>query len=267
MIGPTILAALLAVLLVADTAVAQQRSEPRALPATRADPQGSTYAQCLQRAGDEPSEAIAEASAWLARGGGDPARHCLALALFYGGRAREAAQALEDLAQGPTRAREQRAELLAQASRAWFEADQLDRALAALTMAQSLAPRDVDLLVDRAEVLAAAGRLAEAITDLDRAAELGLARADVLVLRAAIRARRGELDLALRDATRAIELAPRSAEAHYERGRIHRTRGDRAAARADWLRALAIERNGAIADATRRAIQEMETRGEEEPRR
>lgn len=228
-------------------------------PAPRIDPQSATYARCLERASNEPSEAIAEASGWLARGGGDAARHCLALAMFYGGRAREAAQALEDLAQSQTRGpRDLRAELLAQAGRAWLEANQLDRAYAALTAAQQLVPRSVDLLVDRAEVLAAADRLDEAIADLNRANEINPLRTDALVLRAILRARLGDLDAALRDATRAADLNPGNAEAFYERGRIHRRRGDHAAARADWIRALQLERNGPIADATRRAIQEMD---------
>ena len=224
------------------------------------------YRQCLDRARDAPAETYAEATGWARMGGGDPARHCAALALLHGGRAREAAEELEDLANNWHRARPVlRSEVLGQAGRAWIDAGDPTRANAVLTTAIQLVPLNIELYVDRAEALAAGHAYWEAIDDLNRVIEMNPRRADALAMRAAAYRFVDSLDLAAEDAEQAVTVDPNLAEGWLERGIIHRLRGNVREARADWGRALRLDPDGPVGDAVRANIERLELRLDEEP--
>jgi tetratricopeptide (TPR) repeat protein len=218
------------------------------------------YDACLRKAANQPEAAYEDATGWArTRGGGEPAQHCAAVALFNAGQWRRAAEAFTDLA-GRYRDRRAllRASLVAQAGRAWLAADEPARAVAALSAAIDIAPDSAIFWIDRAEARAAAGGYWEAIDDLNRALDLDPRRGEAYALRAAAYRRVEALDLAREDADRAVELAPKFPEAWLERGILKRLANDAAGARRDWREVLLLEPDGAAAEAARAQIEAME---------
>lgn len=214
--------------------------------------QERAYATCMDLARGKPADALTGARAWQARGGGDAARHCGAVALIGLGRYDEAAVRLDALAAGvdPTDIR-LRVAVLAQAGQAWLLAADAERALAAQTAALELAPDTVDLLIDRSISLATLTRYREAVDDLDRALDLAPDRADILVLRASAYRYLDSPDRARGDVERALSLEPDNPEALLERGILKRLAGEPEAARSDWQRVLGIAKGSAAADSAR----------------
>jgi hypothetical protein len=84
-------------------------------------PPPDPYEVCMTLAREDPAAGFERAETWRSEGGGDPARHCAAVALIELGRHAEAARRLEALAQDLRPAhRELRAEVLGQAGQAWL---------------------------------------------------------------------------------------------------------------------------------------------------
>ena len=205
----------------------------RQLPGVNAS---SEYGRCLALAHAKPEEALKRATAWRDDGGGFPAEHCTAVALISLKRYAEAAKRLEALAGAMMReAPDLRAAALDQAGQAWLLGGEAGKAKAAFDAALAFAPKDPDLLIDRAEAYAEAGRYWDAIDDLNDALEVAPKRADALIYRASAYRRVGGLDLALQDVQQALKLDPKSVPGLLERGNIRRLRGDAAGAKADWL--------------------------------
>ena len=218
------------------------------------------YERCAARARSAPLAGFNEAEAWRARGGGDAARHCAALALLHGGEPGLAAEALEELGRDMRlRPPALRAQVLAQAARAWQAADEAERALDAIARAVALRPADMDLRMDRAELLAEAGRLWEAVDELDVVLERSPASALALAMRAAARRRLDAPELARDDVARALAADPRLAEAWLESGILNRQAGRLDAARRDWLQVLVLDEDGPAGDAARAQIEALET--------
>jgi tetratricopeptide (TPR) repeat protein len=188
------------------------------------------------------------------------------VALATAGHFEDAADRLERLAnQMRTRPPGLRAEVLAQAARAWLDADQVERANAVITAAIDLAPRDAELFVDRAEILAAARNYWEAIDDLNRVLDIDANRIDALIFRASAYRYVDAIDLAFDDADRAVALAPQNAEAWLEHGIIMRLKGNDKAARYDWLQVLLLDPDGAAGDVARANIERMELKLDDKP--
>lgn len=244
---------------VAAPALAQQRarSVPR-LPAGVAE-EGARYDACLTKATKTPGDAFEDALSWQAQGGAEAARHCAAVALLYNNQPEAAAVRLEQLAQDmrlqpPGR----RAEVVAQAGRAWMQGRELSRAVAAYTTALELSPDNPEIWIDRAEAYASAANYWEAIDDLNRAVDLDRRRVDAYTFRAAAYRLVNEYGLAMEDANRAVELNPRVADAWLERAILNRLRSDVPAARRDFLQVLMLDPDGPAADAARANIEAME---------
>ncbi len=210
--------------------------------------EGEEYERCLAALRTDPRGALAMADAWEATGGGEGARHCGALAVLGIGEPAQAAERLETLASRSRGSGPARAAVFAQAAQAWLMAGQAGRAFAAATMALTLAPTDVDLLVDRAVALGNLGRYNEAIEDLNRALGLDPDRADAWVFRAASWRHLEQVDQAERDIARALDADADNAEALLERGIIRQLKGDTMGARADWERAVTLAPDSATAD-------------------
>ncbi len=250
-------------ILLAPPAFAQRSQVPR-LPSGVAE--GARYDRCLEQAAKEPAEAFEEALAWASQGGAEAARHCAAVALLHNGQPEAAATRLEQLAQDMrlhTPAR--RAEVLAQAGRAWLEGRNTARAAAAFTAAQELAPENPELWIDRAEAYAAAENYWEAIDDLNRAIELDRRRADAHAFRAAAYRMVSETSLAMEDANRAVELNARLPDGWLERGILNRLKGNVPAARHDFLQVLVLDPEGPAGEAARANIERMELKLGDEP--
>jgi tetratricopeptide (TPR) repeat protein len=189
----------------------------------------------MRLARQDPRAAEALARSWKRRGGAHPADHCFAVALISLGQYREAARDLQALARSMTTAP---AGLLAgvldQAAQAWLLAGDPKQAFEVAREAAALAPKDLEIVIDRAEAAAAAGYLDNAVADLDRVLTADPNQVDALIYRASANRALDRLDQARADIDKALALAPHSTAALLERGNIRRLEGDRDGARSDW---------------------------------
>jgi tetratricopeptide (TPR) repeat protein len=199
------------------------------------------YANCMATARSDPAAAEQVALAWFNEGGAAAAQHCQAVALIGLGRYQEAGELLERLARElPETETATIADLFGQAAQAWLLQGNYDRAVAVLDQAMSLAPYDVELVIDRAVAKASASKYWEAIDDLNVAAGMAPGRTDILVLRATAYRFVEAPELALEDIGRVLETEPQNPDAIFERGMLHALAGDIAAARADWQQVVQI---------------------------
>jgi len=227
-------------------------------PAPDLDNPAATYAFCLDLARSYPEQGVEFAGKWVGLRGGEPARHCQAVGLLGVREYAEAASRLEELAQTSKQDDAVRAGLLAQAGQAWLLGGDTSRAYAAQTAALKLAPRDAQLLLDRAGTLAEARNYWQAIDDLNAALDIAPDNADALAFRASAYRMVEADDLALDDAERALTLAPDHVGALLERGNLHRMKGRTAAARKDWLRILELAPDSDAAKAARANIEKLD---------
>lgn len=209
---------------------------------------GPDYDRCLTLLRNDPEEAMRFAQAWDATGGGDGARHCIALAMIGLGEAERAAERLERLGNGSRAGSVARAQVFGQAAQAWMIAGDANRAYGAATIALTLSPHDAELLVDRSVILAALRRFTEALEDLDAALAVEPERAEAWVLRAAALRRLDRVDQAFQAVERGLVLAPDNAEGLLERGILRQLRGDVAGAQVDWRRAIELAPDTMAAD-------------------
>ncbi len=214
--------------------------------------QEDTYTSCTTLAEHDPQAAFEEATTWEAFAGGEPARHCAALALFRLAKYAEAAHRFELLAEGMERAPAViRAEILAQAGQAWLRTNAFERARAILTIALELDARNVEILIDRSQAHAGIAAYWEALDDLNRALELAPANTIALTFRANAYRRVEALELAAEDIERALAIDRANPFALLERGIIRRLKGDIPGARTDWIAILRTAPEGAVAEAAR----------------
>jgi tetratricopeptide (TPR) repeat protein len=228
--APAALGAAFAVLLVAGGAA---RAQEKPAPASADD--AAQYQKCLDAARKAPGDALKTAEDWRLSGGGFPADHCAAVALFQLGRYPEAALRFEELAgammqRGP----DMRAGALQQAGQAWILANDPAKATLDFGAAMTFTPADPDLFIDRARAEAETHDWKAAIADLDQALKLSPGRADALVYRASAWRQLGNLDQARSDVAAALAAAPDDAAGLLERGIIRRLDGDAAGAGDDW---------------------------------
>ena len=217
------------------------------------------YADCLATAEEDPSAAYEHASSWDLEGGGDPARHCAAVALIHLGQHAEAAKRLEWLGQTiKSEDLDMRAEAYAQAAQAWLLAGDLDRAYAAQNAGLKLSPDNLELLVDRGITLASAANYRTALADLNQAHKIAPHRADILVYRASVHRYLKAMDAAMRDVQRALNLAPDLQEGFLERGILRRLMGDDDGAREDWMRVLILDEETPAAEKARINLEMMD---------
>ena len=221
------------------------------------------YKACMSLTRLAPEDAFESALQWESEGGGEPARHCAAVALVALGFHEEGARRLELLAGRIVGVHARlAASVLAQAGQAWVLAEQYTRAYAAQTAALELTPDDVELLIDRSITLASAESYWEAIDDLNRASDLAPGRADVLVFRASAYRLVDVPELALEDVTRALAIDPASPEGYLERGILRRMASDPKGAREDWLKVLSLAPGGAAGKAARANLEKLDVKVE-----
>ncbi|MBK1697293.1 tetratricopeptide repeat protein [Rhodovibrio salinarum] len=238
---------------------------PRNLPADPSPKDSSAeaarrYADCLEMARNQPDTAIERARTWQDTGGGDPARHCEAVAHMTRGDYRRAGRMLEDLArtmsadigEGP------RITALSQASRAWLLANQPARAEAAATQALKLRPNDVELLLDRAHARFQAGHYWETIDDLNQAIEHAPQRPNLYVYRGSAYRYVDAPTMARENLERALEMDPGNIEALFELGALARLQGNTAAARQRWLEVIRQAPDSSLAQSARENLQRMD---------
>ncbi|WP_343564136.1 BTAD domain-containing putative transcriptional regulator [Kiloniella sp. b19] len=235
------------------------------LPAAQAEQidHAYQYEACISLIEKRPETAFEAALAWASKGGGYPAEHCAAQALFGLEIYDAAASRLEGLAQTiKTEDTLLRAQILHQAGRGWMLHGDLDRAYAVQKAAIDLDQSQPDFFVDRAEVLAELGRFNEALEDLNRAHTLAPQRDDILAFRATAWRFAGQNANALSDANAALQRNPDNLEALLERGIVQRLSGNNDQARADWLRVLDIGLGTPAADAAQINLERMDLKAE-----
>lgn len=221
------------------------------------------YAACMVLVEQDPAGALESAVAWEKAGGGDGALHCQARALIGLERYEDGALLLERVAQTMPQVKAPiAAEVFAQAGYAWLLAGKQELALHDFNEGLTLAPKSVDLLVDRANLYGQTGMFFEALDDLNAAIDLAPDRPDIYVFRASVYIDMEELDLAADNLDRAIDLAPNFPEALLQRGRLRATRGDADNARADLLRVLEMAPGTAFAEAAQRQLEILDIKVE-----
>ena len=255
-----------ALFLALAAAPARPDEKPPAAGLKLAPPTAQQYDQCLALARKDPQRAYDQATAWRNTGGGFPADHCAAVALVELRKYTEAAQKLEGMAGAMMQADPaMRAEALEQAGNAWLLANKPAAAKADFDAALALKPKDVEILIDRAEASALDKKFFDAIDDLNRVLDVSPKRVDALIYRASAYRQLGSLDLALDDATRALTLDPNALAGLLERGNIRRLKGDPDGAKRDWQRILQLDAKSPEAKAARDNLARLAAQGGVEP--
>ena len=210
--------------------------------------EGEEYERCLAMLPTDSAGASAYAESWAQRGGGEGATHCLALAKVEQGDAASGADMLQALASASHGTQLARAAIYGQAEQAYQEAGDLPSALGAVTLALSLSPDDVDLLVDRTVVSGGLGHWQDCVDDLTHALDLDARRGDALVLRGSAWRHLGHLELAQDDIDRALLIDADDSDALLERGILRQRGGNGTGARADWRRVVDLGPDSFTAD-------------------
>jgi tetratricopeptide (TPR) repeat protein len=218
------------------------------------------YRACLSLARDKPEDGWEEAIAWQSLGGGEPARHCAAVALIGLGKLEEAAKRLEALASQSHAAPPLRAEMLGQAGQAWLMAGDVDRAVAAINTGLQLVPGQPDLLLDKAVALAQAAHYQDAVDALTSLLKAQPNRVEAMVLRASAYRYLDKINLAKEDIARALVLDKDQPDALLERGMIRRLEDDKLGAREDWMKAINAAPDSPAAEAARKNLELMDVR-------
>ena len=258
----------IAALLVLTTlapAGAQRRSQVPPTPQPQAAPQSPLvlYERCMELAQSAPAQAYPQAFQWRTSGGGGfAAEHCEAVALFNLQQYEEAAKRFHEVAEGSTTETVSlRAQAYDQAARAWLLAQKPERARTEYDAGLKLAPKDVDLLIGRAQAEGSAHDYWAAIDDLNTALDLDGKRVDALVLRAAAYRHvdsGNAVDLALDDVTRAIGINPQFADAYLERGTLYAMKGNYDGARQDWTKTQQLAPDGFAARQAKANLTELD---------
>jgi tetratricopeptide (TPR) repeat protein len=254
-----IISATLPALAAGKDAAPTKPAAPAAGPGEGID-NAAQYRHCIALARQKPEDGWEEALAWTSLGGGEPARHCGAVALIGLRQFEEGASRLEDLAATSHADARLRAGMLAQAGQAWLLAKNPERANADQTAALKLVPDAPDLLVDRAQSLAEAKNYKEARADLDRALDVAPDRVDALTFRAAAKRYLDDRAGAEADIDRALKIDPLYQDAWLENGILKRLGGDEAGARQAWLKVLEIAPTSPAADLARRNIELLDVK-------
>lgn len=229
--------------------------------AAPAGAQSDDYASCTALVRTDPKAAADRASQWETQGGGQPARHCAAVALFAMGEFGEAAVRLEALAQDMAEAPPTvRAEVFAQAGQAWLAAGDYARAETIFSTAHELYPASVEILVDRGQARILLARYWDAVDDLNAALEREPDHTDALIFRATAYRLLEVPELALDDVEQALDKEPQNVYALVERGLIRKMQGDPDGARDDWMSVLRTAPEGDAADGARRYLEELDVR-------
>ena len=210
------------------------------------------HERCIAQVHQNPKDGLERAQLWRIEGGGWAADHCIAVAYYELKDFHRAAERFEQLAAEMTDApAAQRAGALDQAGQSWLAADEPARAKPDFDAALALQGNDPDLLIDRAEALAAEQQYQPAISDLDRAIALAPNRADAWIYRGSAWRALRQLDRALADVEHGLKLQSSSVLGLLERGNIRRLKGDSAGARQDWRRVAELAPDSAAAAAAK----------------
>lgn len=224
---------------------------------------GEDYRVCTQIAQETPEIGFEAAITWRDEGGGPPALHCVALALFGLGQVEEAAKRLEELALNmPDGSDRERAAILSQAGNAWLSRRKLDRADANFKKALELDGENPEHWIDHGIVLAEAGALWDAVDSFSEALARAPGHIDALLFRATAYRVLNVPDLARDDVDKVLNAAPMQPSALLELGMLHAQAGELDDARAVWLQVIEASPDSPAADAARQNLEKIDVRKE-----
>lgn len=233
------------------------------------------YNKCMRLASDKPVEALNIALLWLENSGGAPAKHCEAVSLFNLAEYGEAAARFELIAADirfgrgmPTVGGRKfsadpmmLASMLSQAAQAWLLAGEMDRAHDAASRALSIVPKGssvhIEILLDRAQILAADEDYKLALEDIEAALVFEPHHVIALMYHAA-----GKRALGYnQDAKKSIDLAftidPKNPSILLERANIAFMLGDKDGARRDLLTIVRDYPDSYVAPSARMNLERM----------
>ncbi|HEV2079381.1 MAG TPA: hypothetical protein VGR19_05735 [Allosphingosinicella sp.] len=232
-----------------------------ALAAAQAAPSGdeAAYKNCTSLAATKPQQALAAAEQWRIKGGGIPARQCLALAYASLERWAPAATVFEQAAREAEARQDSRSsDLWVQSGNSWLAADDGAKARkafdAALAAGQLTAELRGEVHLDRARAGVALDDLPGARADIDKALTLVPADPMAWYLSAALALREGNMTRSNADIAKAVQLAPDDSNVLLQAGTIVGTNGDIAAAKAYYARAVKAGPNTEAGKAARAAL-------------
>ena len=221
------------------------------------------YRSCILQTQKDAKAGFEAAIAWRDKGGGPPALHCAALALFEMGQLDEAAKRLEEMVdQMPDASDPEHASVLGQAGRVWLQLLELDRAHAALSKSLQLDGKDPELWIDRGETLARGGEYWDAIDDFSAALARAPGHPDALIFRAAAYRLLNVDALARDDIDRVLDVAPKHPDALVELGMLYAKSGALDDARAVWIQVLSLSPGSSAAAAASSGLEQMDVRVE-----
>jgi len=253
-----LLAAIVAMPEVAPAQTKPGTPQQRQPAAPQPDPE-QAYERCMSLAQIHPEQAFAQAMQWRNHGGGFAAEHCEAVSLYGLQQYDEAAQRFHEIAQGVTGdTTSLRVDAYDQAAQAWVMAQKPQNARAEFDAALKLQPKDIHLLIGRAEAAGLARDYWGALDDLNAVLEIDRGSVEALVLRAAAYRHVDAIDLAADDANRAVALSPQFADAYLERGAVAAAKGDYPGARKDWTQVLQLVPNTYTAEQAKNNLAELD---------
>lgn len=227
-------------------------------------PEGQNYRICTQIAQETPEAGFEAAITWRDEGGGPPALHCVALALFGLGQVDEAAKRLEELALGmPDASDRERAAIFSQAGNAWLSLRQLERADADFKKALELDRENPEHWIDQGIVHAETGALWEAVDSFSEALVRAPGHIDALLFRATAYRVLGVPDLARDDVDKVLSVVPMQPSALLELGVLHAEAGELDDARAVWLQVIEAAPDSPAAEAARQGLEKIDVRKSE----
>ena len=243
-------------------------AQAQSQPPSAADAAG--YRACIAEVERSAHRGFEYAIGWESLGGGDPARHCVAVALMRLGHHEVAARRFEELARVINADAAVKADLLGQSGQAWLRAENPTAALAVLDAAISLDDRNPEIFTDRAQAHAEGGDMGPAIEDLSRRRRtarrpgrfnwipnLPMHECSALVPTGRP-ARRGWPCRTWSWRSLGTRPIRKQGTALLERGILRGRAGDDAGARADWLRVIEVAPDGPAATAAQANLERMD---------
>lgn len=218
--------------------------------------------ECLALLDDDPSDAEDYVSSHMTAGSERAVGHCRAIADVMDGDALAGAEQLDHLAHEAARheagadddSTEERANVAADAARAWFAAAMPGKASDAAGYGLTLTPESVALRLLKDRALLQMDQPQTVIRDLTPLASNPLLAAETHRLKAMAEIQTGALALAKIDIEQSLALEPDDTTALLERGIIRQRLNDPAGARADWEKVVSLEPDSHEADLARQDL-------------
>lgn len=221
-----------------------------------------SFEECVALLDDDPSDVSDYIAAHNTTGSDRAVRHCEALAEVMSGDVTTGATHLDELVQSrstdPDEATpEERADVAADAARAWFTAGDDNNAEASASLGLTLAPDSIALHLLRDRALLRLGQSQEALTDLSSLGNNPLMAPEIHLLRATAERQTGHLAAAATDIEAALKATPDDPAALLERGIIRQQMRNSDGAREDWQRVIADAPDSHEADLARQDLDVM----------